>query len=392
MHKLLLLAIAVVLLAAACSSGNGASTTTTTSSASSTAATTTTTAATTSSTSSGAQLSDLTLVYIDSRKPGASELWLADHDGAKPRMLATLQQGAHSLDLKGNLLVVNAGSPAVYQVIDLSNGQTRTVTPQGTATDAKLLDASTLLYTTRSGCSGGPPTSDLMSVDLASMQQKKLFSIDSAGMNIVDIDATAGTVAVSPRGCDVSTTEVQVHRLSDGSLAGSYATPGCGWIEGSLKLQMVLSSWRGCTPPANKAGFDASLYVYSTTPLTPKDLKAPSGGSNAQPWLLRPGKAEAALGTGTTTTGPGGSSGSGVWLLDLNTQAFSPLQPAAGAEQSAIAWSADGAYLLTQSVQAQGLCSYAYVDIAAKKVTDISAEITQCGVNGQVIGWAALKP
>ncbi|HEY7268596.1 MAG TPA: hypothetical protein VH951_02095, partial [Dehalococcoidia bacterium] len=59
-------------------------------------------------------------------------------------------------------------------------------------------------------------------------------------------------------------------------------------------------------------------------------------------------------------------------------------------EQSPVAWSPDGRYLLFQTVQAQGVCSYAYVDMNSRTLKPVNPDITVCGVNGDVLGWAVL--
>src|SRR5581483_5553054 len=107
--------------------------------------------------------------------------------------------------------------------------------------------------------------------------------------------------------------------------------------------------------------------------------------------LVRPGGALAALGTTVPITGPGGTTTTGLWLLDLNSLSFERLQAPAGSEQYPVAWSPDGRYLLAASVQAMGLCAFTYVDMTTKESKPIDPSVTFCGVNGDVLGWATVR-
>jgi hypothetical protein len=161
----------------------------------------------------------------------------------------------------------------------------------------------------------------------------------------------------------------------------------------STETQDAVVSWQACTAPADKQGVEATVYALMANARAPRDLKAlPSGPSNQQPWVLRPGRAEVALGTSMTSgTGPGSTRGSGVWLVDLRTGTPAALVPAAGAEQYAVRWTPDGRYLLVASVQAQGLCSYSIVDAQDKKVTALPESISFCGANGSVWGLTLIR-
>ena len=114
---------------------------------------------------------------------------------------------------------------------------------------------------------------------------------------------------------------------------------------------------------------------------------------NAAIWVLRPGHAQAAFGTSTTLgAGPGGTRSGGIYILDLATRRFLQLLDGQGAEQYPIAWSPNGRYLLYATVEAQGLCNFAYVDADATnpEPVPVNADVTFCGINGHVVGWTEL--
>ena len=141
------------------------------------------------------------------------------------------------------------------------------------------------------------------------------------------------------------------------------------------------------------AGAHATVYDFGIVGPTGTDVTAPDEGSNAAVWLPRPGAAEVALGTTVTVgQGPGSTRSGGIYLLDLTTRQFRRLVEGDGAEQYPVAWSPDGRYLLYSTVEAQGVCRFAYVDADAPDAgtVAINEEITFCGLNGHVVGWTEL--
>jgi hypothetical protein len=165
---------------------------------------------------------------------------------------------------------------------------------------------------------------------------------------------------------------------------------GCGWVVASPDTMDAVVSWKSCTASDGK---DATVYSLATSNTrAPKDLKAPMGGSNAMPWVLRPGGKEAALATAQTSgTGPGSTRSTGVWLVDLRSGEFTNVAPGSGAEQFPVSWTSDGRYLLAASVQAQGMCSFSVIDVNEKKVTPLPEALTFCGPNGLVLGLTVIR-
>jgi hypothetical protein len=329
----------------------------------------------------------LGLVYIDQRT-GQAQLFVAGFDGKNPRSLGPIAKGTRATDLSGaNLLLAASDS---LTVMNLAGGQSTKVAITGNVTFARLLDDTALLYAVVSGCGPpGPPKSRLMLADLKTQQQKELLSFPSGNLTIAEVDAATGTAVIVPRGCDVTTSEIDIVKLADGTKQ-AFAVQGCGFVDVALAQKLAIVSWLACTRPEAHKSDDASLYQLDAASPVARALTAPAGGSNTQPWLLRPGQPQAVLGTSTKVSGPGGSVSSGLWLLDLTTLAYRPLAPASGLEQSPLAWSPDGRYLLATTVQAQGLCAFSYIDMVTQEVRPVDAAVTFCGANGDVLGWAVL--
>jgi hypothetical protein len=331
----------------------------------------------------------LGLVYID-RRAGPWTLFLAGMDGSAPKNLGTLTQGARPLDLKVATLLLR--STDGLTAMNLNSGATVTVPATGNVTFGRLIGDTAAVYAVVSGCGPpGPPNSTLMLADLRSQQQRELASFPTGNLTIIDINAASNVVAVSPRGCDVTTSEIDLVKIADGSKQ-TFAVQGCGWVAVSSDFKHALASWLGCTRPAAHANADVAYYDLTAASSAGKDLQAPAGGANQQPFIFRPGSAEAALGTSAKISGPGGTTSTGLWVLNAATSEFRQVAPTAGLEQYPVAWSPDGRYLIASSVQAMGLCSYSYLDITTNTSKPIDAAITFCGVNGEVLGWAVLSP
>jgi hypothetical protein len=338
--------------------------------------------------SPAAASSDLSLVYMDSRS-GQNDLYTTTFNGGNPRRVATLPSGTRPAAVRGHYLAT-AGTADIL-LVDLSTGVSQTVNAGGRVGDVRFIDDKTVLFTTASGCGPGGTSSSLVTLDVPSLQQHQVASLPSANLGIAGGDAGSGVVALIPRGCDVGVGAIQVLKLTDGSIIQTVPAMGCGWAAASLESKRAVISLRSCTSPPGKAGVDAVIYDFSAVP-TSMDLHAPAGGANSEPWLIRPGAPQAALGTSATNgPGPGQTAGSGIWLLDLASAGFTQLSAGEGAEQFPVAWSSNGRYLLSATVAAQGLCSYSYIDATTKEVKPIDAGITFCGVNGSVLGWTNLR-
>jgi hypothetical protein len=294
------------------------------------------------------------------------------------------------LDYSGGTLVLS--SQRQISLLDLKTGAVRNVQSDNLITDSRLVNDSTLVYTTYSGC--GPPNNSkttLAKLDLRNLQQTELAAPDNRTLNIAGFDSGSGQVAVTLRGCDVGVRDIGVFSITDGRRISTITTEGCGWALASLTLKKVLVSWQYCS--GGKApGTDVSLLDLSTTPAGVKDLKAPAGGANLHGFVMRPGQPQAALGTQMPgTPGPGFKAvPTGLWLLDLASGTFGNLAPADGLEQYPVAWSPDGRYLLAATVRAMGLCDYAAIEVATKQVTPLAKTLTHCGANGDVLGWTLL--
>jgi len=301
-----------------------------------------------------------------------------------------LPQGSSVADVRDNLVLVRGSQ--TLTLVDLRDGKTLDVKPSGSVRDARFADGDTVLYVTAAGCGGDNlPRPTLFSYSIRDGARKEVYVHSQPGANITIAGiGRNGTIAISPRGCDVGVSEVlQLNYTTTGTPPVRTETRGCGFVIASLETMDAIVSEKGCTS-ANQR--DAVAYPLRPSARAPRDLKAPAGGSNAQPWKLRPGGQEAALGTSQIVgTGPGSTRGSGLWLVDLRSGEFKELAPATGAEQYAVSWTLDGRYLVAAAVQAQGVCSYSIVDANDKKVTQLPETISFCGVNGDVVGLTAIR-
>jgi hypothetical protein len=337
-------------------------------------------------------LSDLALVYLDASRGQGSELYTAASDGAAPKKVATLGNGSKVLDLRGHNLA--AASQSAIAFIDLTTGASKPYMASNFVVSGRFVSDSTFIFTTSGGCAaGGRVQSSVYKLDIATLQQSELITSPSNNVSITALDPATGTLAVTPLGCDVGVRSIGLYSLADGKQLQSIEAAGCGWSAVAIGLKKALVSWRFCTQPAERAGVDATLYDYAGSTVVAHDLKAPGGGSTLRPWLLRPGQAQVALATAQSgTPGPNfGTRSTGLWLLDLNTLAFSNLTAGEASEQWPVAWSEDGRYLLVATVQAQGVCSYTYIDVTSKETKTVSKDITFCGANGDVFGWTSLR-
>jgi hypothetical protein len=346
---------------------------------------------TSTSGSSGATggLNDMSLVYVDSRN-GTPQLFVAKADGSSPRKVIDLKQGTRPYDMRGAVLLTGGGDQLT--LVDLRDGKTVDAKPNGMVTDARFLDADTIIYTTNGSC-GGPDRkkATLQSMTVKDGAKKELFVNDGIAISIAGVGKD-GAIAVAPRGCDVGVSEIQLINTKSGAPPIRTETRGCGWAIASPDSMDAIVSLKSCTPPENKQDVDAIVYPLLPSARGAKDLRAPAGGSNPSLWIMRPGGKEAALATAQTTgTGPGSTRSSGLWLVDLRTGEFKDLAPAAGAEQFPVSWTPDGRYLLAASVQAQGLCSFSIVDANEKKVTPLPEGLSFCGPNGLVLGLTTIR-
>ena len=334
-----------------------------------------------------ADLSDMSLVYIDSRDSTA-QVFVAKHDGSDGKKLANLPQGARPLDLRAGVLLAGDGEQLV--LLDLRDGKTVDLKPNGTVTDARFIDDGTIVFATSAGCSGnGKVKTTLQTLALKDGAKKEVTTTESGSLTIAGV-AKDGTVAIVPRGCDVGVSEVQTVNAKASATPDVERTQtlGCGWATAAPELKTAVVSWKSCTPPESKTGIDATIYTLGPNQKPPLDIKSPAGGANPSPWLIRPGRSEAVLATAETSgTGPDASKSTGLWVVDLTSGQVRGLAPAAGQEQFPVSWTPEGRYLLAASVQAQGNCSYLIVDAVDKKVTALPDSITFCGPNGQVLGW-----
>jgi hypothetical protein len=226
-------------------------------------------------------------------------------------------------------------------------------------------------------------------VDVGSLQVTPLLET-AANLQVAGFDAAS--VALTPRGCDPAVTSIDVFNLATGQLMRSIPIDGCGWAGADLVRQKAAASWKACTPPANHAQDDLTVVDFRAQPPSIRFLPSAPGDPNTWPFMFRPGSNNLAIGlTRTEGTGPGSVRGGGIWLLNLDSLALDALQPPAGAEQYALDWTDDGRHLLSATVEAMGLCSFAAVDATTQQVTPVNAEINVCGANGQVVGWTVLR-
>jgi len=328
------------------------------------------------------------LVYIDRRKPGPAEIWIAGHNGANPKLLTTSTTLRRTLDMSGMTLV--ATGLEQLQFIDLTSGQTRMLPEPVFVNDGRFVSAQTFVFITLGGCAGGSQVeSTVYKVDVATLQVTPLLELP-ANLQVAGFDSTS--LALTPRGCDPGVTRIDMQSLANGQLIRSVPIEGCGWAGVDLARMKAVASRKACTPPANRAEEDVSVVDFRATTPTPRGLSSAQGDPNTWPFLFRPDASQLAMGlTRTEGTGPGSVRGGGIWLLNLDTLAMEEILPAGGAEQYVLDWTEDGRHVLTTTVEAQGLCSFAFVDVTTKQVTKVNPDITVCGGNGEVIGWTTLR-
>ncbi len=393
-HLLALISLLILPLALACGGSNQPSTPTPgpAASTSTPAADASPTVAPNASATPATSLAGLSLIYLDTSKGQGADIYVASATGDQPKLLTTLIGAGRPLGVMGKTLAL--AGPGGLKLVNLVDGQAHNV---GTSDvfDGHFLDASTFLYSSRAGCGGSTVTdTTLYMVDTGTYAQKALYS-QPGNLTIAGVDAATGRAAIAPRGCDVSVTGYSVIDVSSGKLGPTFGATGCGWIIAAPSQNKAVASWLSCTPPAEHANADATVYDYGIVGPTGHDVTAPDAGSNAEAWLLRPGSADAALGTRVVSgSGPGNTRAGGVYLLDLASRVFTQIVPPDGAEQMPQAWSSDGRYLLYGVVEAQGVCHYGIVDLAnatSPAIMPVNAAVTFCGTNGSVAGWAELK-
>jgi hypothetical protein len=336
-------------------------------------------------------LTELSLVYVDARA-GTPQLFVSKSDGSGARKLLDLPRGSRVLDVRDNAALTGGGE-ANLSLVDLKDGKTTDLKPAGSVADARFLDDSTIVYITNGGCAPPSGNSVAQLMNLKDGSKKELLS--NRGVTITIAGAGRdGKLALSPRGCDVSVLEVVYYAdARSGASTSKTETRGCGWVAASLETMDAVASWLSCTQPPDKKDVEATVYALLPGTRAPRDLKPGTGGpSNQQPWVMRPGRPEIAMGTSMTVgTGPGSTRGGGLWLVDVRTGAATTLIPFAGAEQYAVRWTPDGRYLLASTVQAQGLCLYSVVEPAERKVTQLPEALSFCGANGSVWGFTSLR-
>jgi hypothetical protein len=339
-------------------------------------------------TPSAAGLTQQSLVYIDRRKPGPAEVWVAEHNGANPKMVTTSTTLRRPLDVAGKTLA--ATGPEQLQFIDLVTGQTRTLPEPVFINDGRFVSPQTFVYIALGGCAGGGQLgSSVYKVDMTTLQSTPLLQLP-ANLQVSGFDSTS--IALAPRGCDPAVKAIDVYRLVNGQPVRTVPIEGCGWAGIDLARMMAAASWKSCNPPANRADEDVSVVDFRAATPAARGFSSAQGEPNTWPFLFRPGSAQLTMGlTRTEGTGPGSTRGGGIWLLNLDTLAIEEIQPAGGAEQYVLDWTEDGRYALTATVEAQGLCSFAFVDATTKQVMKVNPDITVCGANGEVIGWTALR-
>src|SRR5688572_28617346 len=87
-------------------------------------------------------LNDMSLVYVDSRN-GTPQLFVSKPDGSSPRKVIDLKPGTRPYDLRGGVLLAGGGDQLM--LVDLRDGKTVDAKPMGTVTDARFLDADTIV-------------------------------------------------------------------------------------------------------------------------------------------------------------------------------------------------------------------------------------------------------
>jgi hypothetical protein len=352
-------------------------------------ATATAPAATATATPQPGNLATLSLVYVDTRRGRGGDIYVADADGSNSRMVLNEPDFSRPLDLHQSLLA--AVTKTGISFVDLANDDVPWSLPIADAiTSGRFFDDGILLYTAGTGC---PPNAGASLYRYeAGDKSTPLVTVDT-GLMIVGTDVNTNSVAVVPRGCDVGIDGIDVYDALTGELRNSLDVQGCGWAIAALDQAKAITSWLSCTPPGNHAGADATVYDFGIVGPTDRDITVPVVDSNAMLWIRRPGHADVAFGTSTTLgAGPGGTRSGGIYTLSLANRTFAIIVDGEGAEQYPVAWSPDGRYLLYATVEAQGVCHYAYLDTntANAEPEPINPDITFCGVNGTVVGWTEL--
>jgi hypothetical protein len=337
-------------------------------------------------------LSSLSLVYVDARS-GTPQLFVSKSDGSSPRKVLDLQRGTRVLDVRDTVALVAgvrevAANPPTSDpllLVDLRDGKTVDLKPNGAVRDGRFLDADTIVFATAgSGCGPQQMKPTLQSYSVKDGAKKELYAGGYTSITIAGIGKD-GTVVFSPRGCDIGLSQVVSVNAKAGGAPKELEVRGCGWTAASFELMDVVVG--GCGEK------DGTLYGLPPNTHPPRDFKAPGGQANLYaPWVLRPGGREIAFSMiQTTGTGPGSTRGGGISVVDLSSGQFRDLAPPAGSEQSAVAWTPDGRYLLASAVQAQGLCSFSIIDTQDKKVTPLPDAISFCGTNGAVWGFTTIR-
>jgi hypothetical protein len=333
----------------------------------------------------------LSLVYLDTEKPGANEVWVVSLDGASKRQVATFDKSVRPLALRGSLLAL-AHDPDLA-LLDLGGGTVQWSQAGRRVASAIIAENGPVYFTTQVGCGPVEAKTVLGRVDAATGVRTDIVELEVPGAELLRYDAAADELTLVPRGCDPGVSALKTLNAKTGAEKASLDVEGCGWAAISPTGQQALISFAACM---TRTSPDVTVY----------DL--PGGASREQyfsvdapsphPFVYAPDGSRAAygltLGLGLDRflppTLPSTSRSGGIWLLDPASLSSTKLWQDSGQESWAIAWSPDGTRLAVASVEAQGRCGYFVVDVAANEAKRVDGVIG-CGQNGTVIGFATVQ-
>jgi hypothetical protein len=333
------------------------------------------------------QVSGLSLAYLDSSKPDATEVWVSSLDSAAKRMVASFPHNTRAFGLEGSRIGLFSDLDLI--VLDLADGSTQRTRLTNSYSHGYMAADGTAYFATYVGCgSEGSRQTILGRIDPATGERTDITQLRYSGAQILWHSPAANELIISPTGCDPGIGLIQRLDAQTGAEKARTDVRGCGWAAIDPSGRQTLVGTAFC------AGIGADVGLYDLQAGGRRDFSFNKGESSDHGFVYAPDGSLIAYGTGlgrnqsgeTTTSG-------GVWLLHPDTLRSTLLWQDPGLEAWAIDWSPDESRLVVASVQEQKeydkQCGYYVIDVAAKSAAKVDLT-SACGGFEGIVGFATL--